>query len=92
MQLIFCHLLWKFLESKSDFEPGITLKLITSMLAQLHFDRQNQLSICLHLLPPILGHVKFIWEATFPGMDHCFSPGEEGIVISRRQEFFFTID
>ena len=27
-------------------------------------DRQNQLSVCLHLLPPNLGQVKFIWEDT----------------------------
>ena len=28
-------------------------------------NRQNQLSIFLHLLPPISSHVKFNWEATF---------------------------
>ena len=27
-------------------------------------NRQSQLSVCLHLLPSISGHVKFIWEAT----------------------------
>ena len=35
------------------------------LLVGSEHNRQNQLSVCLHLLLPILGHVKFIWKDIF---------------------------
>ena len=40
--------------------PNLILKILL-----ISFNRQNQLLVCLHLLPHTSGHLKFIWEVTF---------------------------
>ena len=45
-----------FISSKELVADKVILRQCTNLLA----NRQNQLSVCLHLLPPVSSHVKFI--------------------------------